>query len=137
MSFIITALINPTNAPTIVATKIDSMIEYPSRIIMEETIPPSASTDPTDKSIPADIITNVIPIAIIPTIDVCLARLPRFPMVKNLSVDKDKTIKKTTRIIPSTPMVGKENFVFFADPDKLSFNTVVPLNKAIFTPLNL
>ena len=54
-------------------------------------IPDSASTDPTDKSMPPDTITNVMPTATIALIDVCSRTFSRFDTVRKCGVDAHST----------------------------------------------
>ena len=61
-----TPLNNPTNILAPMAIRIETRTGIPFTMHMETTIPDKPTTEPTDKSIPEDVITKVIPIAMIP-----------------------------------------------------------------------
>ena len=59
--------------------------------------PESATTDPTDRSMPPSRITYVMPNAIIPFVDICCRTFMIFLLVKNADVAKDKTTHNATK----------------------------------------
>ena len=63
---------------------------------MPTATPENATTDPKERSIPAVIITNVTPMAIMPITDVCSAIVIIFSVLKK---NGELKLKKTTRII--------------------------------------
>ena len=65
-------------------------IRYATNIFTKVTI------DPTERSIPPMIITNIIPTDATPSIAACLATLRIFETVKNLGVAIENAIIKTT-----------------------------------------
>src|SRR5439155_9134876 len=68
----------PTDNPIVNASGIDR----PAARLLAITTPENARTEPTDRSIPAVIITNVIPAATTAIIEVCSAILSRFETVR-------------------------------------------------------
>ena len=69
----------PLTSPKIIA----NIVGIPAFIAIPIITPEKATMEPTDKSIPPVIITNVIPIAIIPIIAVCKAIVMKFVIEKN------------------------------------------------------
>src|SRR5438093_6721582 len=69
---------SPTSNPIVNASGIDR----PAARLLAITAPENANTEPTDRSIPAVIITNVIPAATTAIIEVCSAILSRFETVR-------------------------------------------------------
>lgn len=61
--------------------------------------PHSAITDPTDRSMPAVRMVNVIPMATIPMMEVCRATFSRFGTVMKFSVLTAKKRQITSRMI--------------------------------------
>jgi len=59
---------------------------FPPFIIEAPTTAARANTDPTDRSIPPESITKVIPNAIMALIEICLKTFKKFDKVKNLLV---------------------------------------------------
>jgi hypothetical protein len=59
-------------------------------------MPDSARTDPTDRSIPPDTITKVMPTATIALIEVCSRTFSRFETVRKCGVAAHSTTQRTT-----------------------------------------
>ncbi len=66
---------------------------------MPSTAPDKAITEPTDRSIPAMINTNVIPTAAMVTSATWLARVRKVACVRKLSAERPKTTISVTRAI--------------------------------------
>ena len=98
-------LMAPTKAPTARATRSPTSPLAPaSFIVYAATIPDRATFDPTLRSIPLVMITNVPPTAAIPTTDICTRTLSRLDVVRNLSVARLSTTHSTIRAPNSGPM---------------------------------
>ncbi len=82
-------------------------------------IPLNPTTEPTDRSMPPEIMTKVIPIATTPTMDVCLTRLVRFSTVKKNSEPIESEITRKTIIAARVPSGAKirlalKNLIIFS-----------------------
>src|SRR5690554_3929140 len=101
------AMNNPFNAPMVVPNNIPITQATKGLIpiwvnIFAVTTPINESCVPTDKSIPPEIRTKVIPIVIMATTTICLIIVIMLPAVKKtgLPIEKIATNTKRTRIIP-------------------------------------
>jgi len=93
-----TPLNNPTNILAPMAMRIDTMTGIPLTMHMETTIPDKPTTEPTDKSIPDDVMTKVIPIAIIPYMEACFNSFISVSTFKNTGDFTPKNKNKANKI---------------------------------------
>jgi hypothetical protein len=82
-----------------IATAIPTRAGAPATIANAPITPDRAVTEPTERSIPPDTITTVMPIAIMVITAVCLATLPRFPIERNLGSSVVINVQSATRLI--------------------------------------
>jgi hypothetical protein len=76
---IIIPLTRPANDPTIIPANIGTITGYiPGCAKLATTTDVSPTIDPGERSMPPDIITNVLPKAIIAMIEICLTTLVKF-----------------------------------------------------------
>jgi hypothetical protein len=95
---IISPLASPAAAPTARPATIANPIGHPaSANVHAVTTLPSASTDPTDRSMPPEMITEVIPRARMARMEICWRTLNRFRRVKKKGERIDSTITRRTR----------------------------------------
>ncbi len=84
-------LINPASAPTNTAPAIAGITGSPrSDISFAPITPARAATEPTDRSMPAVMITSVIPIAMIAVTAVCAPTLNKLLEVRKSGEAKDR-----------------------------------------------
>jgi hypothetical protein len=103
---IMSPLIKPTSVQ---AAKAKIVLSRSGRLNSSQNIlastPESAATEPTEISTPPEIITKVMPIAVMPTTASVLARLPRLLKVKKNSVCVMKKIHMTTKLTTKLSVV--------------------------------
>lgn len=92
---VIKKLLNsPIKPPRSIPAVIETIMLMPCFNKMATNTEDSASVDPTDKSIPPEIITQVIPTATIAMIDTCLNTFKIFEAVKKYGDTKDRIMLK-------------------------------------------
>jgi hypothetical protein len=94
--------IAPHNPPTIRGTRIaPATVKGLGSILAIEAVntPVRAKIDPTERSIPPEMMTMVIPKAIIPLMDICLNTFRRLTLVRKTGENIEKKITKTRRPI--------------------------------------
>jgi len=79
---IIKPFINPQNEPVPIPAIMANDTGQPPLIRIADTIPERAKTEPTERSIPAEIITKVCPIAIIAITETCIPIVSKLFKVK-------------------------------------------------------
>src|SRR4249920_3789487 len=89
----------PTSSDTPSASGTASQIDIPAFIVMPITMPDSTSTAPTERSIPPQMMTAVMPIAMIATNAKLRVTLNRFCWVAKTSLANDSTTNATTAAI--------------------------------------
>src|SRR5271165_1160973 len=109
-SWISTPLRTPSDAPAARATRMEGMMGTPwvmstaTRTLLNPTI------EPTERSMPAEMMTMVIPMATTPMIATCRTRFERLLSVRKLGDVKERMTKKASRMrirIPSAKPVRK------------------------------
>src|SRR5262245_56935847 len=86
----------PTNSAAIMASRDDTQTECPQDMKVPTTIAARQTVDPTDRSIPPEIITAVIPWAIMPTNAKLRVTLKRFCWVAKVSVSSESAKQANT-----------------------------------------
>jgi hypothetical protein len=90
-------LARPHTRPTISPMPIPTGTGSPAASERPSAMPASASTDPTDRSMPPETMTNVMPTATIALIAVCSSTFRRFDTVRKCGVAAHSIRHRTTR----------------------------------------
>jgi len=108
-----TPVSRPTSRPTSTATAIGRLKSF---MQLAHIMPAKDIIDPTERSMPPVIITNVIPMAISDIIDICLVMLSRLSTVMNISVENANitiiTISAITTPNSRLPVIFLNMFLF-------------------------
>src|SRR5215471_12925947 len=91
-------LARPQRVPVAMAAAMPSATGAPLTIAIAPATPDSAMTDPTERSIPPDTITIVMPIAMMVMTAVWRATPARLPAERNLGSSAAITMHKATRL---------------------------------------
>jgi hypothetical protein len=79
-------------------------------------MPQSPATDPTDRSMPALRMTNVIPIAKMALMATCLTRITRFPVVRKSGDSTENVVASSTSAMRARSRITSDTMDLWAGP---------------------